>query len=134
MNRFKACSPHVKFKSRKSSVLLLMFCYQEEKVIFFVDTEFLFCTLFSNSDVFINLHQFEIASLSIQIKPVNYLADETEEIEKQRQLLHLLFISLSLGEIYLSQTKIWSFIRIIISASILENQWQSLFIQVCYLK
>ena len=56
MNRFKACSPHVKFKSRKSSVLLLMLCYQEEKVIFIVDTEFLLCTLFSNSDVFINLH------------------------------------------------------------------------------
>ena len=63
------------------------------------------------------------ASLSIQIKPVIYLADETEEIGTKRQLLHLLFISLSLGESYLSQAKIWSFIRIFISASILENQW-----------
>ena len=39
---FKACSPHVKFKSSKSSVLLSMLCYKEEKVILFVDTEFLF--------------------------------------------------------------------------------------------
>ena len=36
-------------------MLLLMLCYLDEKVILFVDTEFLFIYFIPNSDNFINL-------------------------------------------------------------------------------
>ena len=39
----------------KSSMLFLMLCYLDEKVILFVDTEFLFIYFIPNSDNFINL-------------------------------------------------------------------------------
>ena len=47
-----------------------MLFYKEEKFILFVDTEFLLSTFISSRLL------TPFASLSIQIKPVKYLADE----------------------------------------------------------
>ena len=65
------------------------------------------------------------ASLSIQIKPVKYLAGVS--------YFTFFLISLSLGESYLSQTKIWSFIRTIILAPVLVRESIAVFIHTSVL-
>ena len=78
---FKACSPHVKFKSRKNSALFFdALLLRRESHLFCGDRIHIYILFFQipiTSSIFIfSRLSFPFASLSIQIKPVNYLANE----------------------------------------------------------